>query len=618
MTDRQDSPFDDSDNDPDYSPSEVDEPMTSSSVEEENREPCKPKKRKREPLKWKRNVKKELVNTGQKYLSAGGITKRKKELQPPCTEKCRLKCSQNIDEESRLQIFNSYYKCGDKNTQRSFINSCITPIKERKYRNPKPGSKRCLNYSYNLRLDGKKVKVCKAFFKATLDLSNTAIATAIAKKTEVGIVLPDRRGSHNNHKKLDERLREGVISHINSFARIESHYCRKDNQREFIDGGLTISEMYRLYVEGCVQNGKPTVKSHMYAHIFNTNFNIGFFRPKKDLCVLCDEYEHATDKSLLSEKYNLHQLEKEISRKEKADDIQYSSLHKDANVVYCFDLQAVIPLPCGNVSSFYYKSKLNCFNFTVFNLVDKRGLCYLWHEGEARRGCNEISTCIYQLLINECLGKNVTFYSDNCGGQNKNRFMAVMYLYVIRKYDIQSINHKFLIVGHTQNEGDSMHACIESAKKRALLSGPLFTPQQISMLIKLAKKTGQPYLVKDLRFSDILDWKTLSDNFGSFTKNSDGEKVMWSNIKVLRVTKDDPDTLFYKETFNTNVFKKINVFLKTKNHTPVQAYLEAPKIPYKKKEDLLSLLKHIPIEYQDFFKNLKALKKGQNVKEDSD
>lgn len=376
--------------------------------------------------------------------------------------------------------------------------------------------------------------------------------------------------------------------------------------------------MYRLYLEDCQIKGNAAVKHSMYSHIFNTCFNIGFFRPKKDLCTLCDEYLHASDKSILQEKYDSHQLEKELSRKEKATDIELATSNKDTNAVYVFDLQAVIPLPCGNISSFYYKSKLNCLNFTAFDLINKAGICYLWHEGEARRGSNEISTCVYNLLINNCIGKNVTFYSDNCGGQNKNKFMAIMFIYVVRNYDVKSITHKFLIAGHSQNEGDSMHSCIESSKKRALLSGPLYTPQQVEMIIKLAKKQGKPYLVNNIKYTDILDWKTFSNNFGNFIKNTDGEKVYWSNIKMLRITKDDPNTIYYKNTFDTDTFKQINISKKNDDDILTSAYIDRPKITYKKKEDLLSLLKHVPIDHHDFFKNLKALKKGQKEYEDSE
>lgn len=54
-------------------------------------------------------------------------------------------------------------------------------------------------------------------------------------------------------------------------------------------------------------------------------------------------------------------------------------------MVALYDLEAVFQLPQGNASLFYYKSKLNAFNFTVADIKRKQGYCFLWHEGIANR-----------------------------------------------------------------------------------------------------------------------------------------------------------------------------------------------------------------------------------------
>lgn len=45
-----------------------------------------------------------------------------------------------------------------------------------------------------------------------------------------------------------------VKEHIDSFPRIESHYCRRDSQKQYLLPDLNISKMYRLYKHDfCVQ-----------------------------------------------------------------------------------------------------------------------------------------------------------------------------------------------------------------------------------------------------------------------------------------------------------------------------------------------------------------------------
>jgi hypothetical protein len=53
------------------------------------------------------------------------------------------------------------------------------------------------------------------------------------------------------------------------------------------------------------------------------------------------------------------------------------------------------------------------------------------------------------------------------------------------------ITHKFLITGHTQNEGDNVHSIIEKAVKRHLKGGAIceYVPAQYVSIIRGAKKT---------------------------------------------------------------------------------------------------------------------------------
>lgn len=190
----------------------------------------------------------------------------------------------------------------------------------------------------------------------------------------------------------------------------------------------------------------------------------------------CESYQNADEEAKadkLNEK-NIHESEKQQSRIEKSRDKKnaQSNLCK----VACFELQAVLPTPCGEISSFYYKSKLSTYNLSFFNMGSGTGHCYLWHEGLARRGSNEVGSCILHFLENNFAGEgNVILYSDNCAGQNKNKYIASVYSYAVSKYNFSSITHKFFIVGHSQNEVDSIHSVIEKEKKGSAIRSHIRT-----------------------------------------------------------------------------------------------------------------------------------------------
>lgn len=101
----------------------------------------------------------------------------------------------------------------------------------------------------------------------------------------------------------------------------------------------------------------------------------------------------------------------------------------------------------------------------VYHSIKK---CYFWHEGEGNWGADEIESCVLKFFAKELINYkgddslDLVFYSDNCCGQNKNKYIVGVYMYAIIKYDkLNSITHKFFVPGHTKNEGDSIPSVIE-------------------------------------------------------------------------------------------------------------------------------------------------------------
>lgn len=62
---------------------------------------------------------------------------------------------------------------------------------------------------------------------------------------------------------------------------MESHYCRETTKKMYLEEGLSVAKMYRLYLED--NQDKDVVSQQIYAIIFNYEFNLSFFKPKKDL-----------------------------------------------------------------------------------------------------------------------------------------------------------------------------------------------------------------------------------------------------------------------------------------------------------------------------------------------
>lgn len=283
--------------------------------------------------------------------------------------------------------------------------------------------------------NNERIRVCKLFFVDTLAISNKMIETVVRKKESDNDYdkTHDLRGKTAPGNKTPEEIVDKIKDHINSIPRVESHYCRAQSKKEYIDGIRSLTSIYNDYKEARENADEPFATLPVFRRIFETEFNISFFVPKKDQCDLCIKYTNTTedpefdeeDRKYLSlkDKYDEHLAEKILSREEKKGDKIGA---ENGNVVTAvYDLQAVLTCPRANSSTFYYKSKLNNYNLSVFNFGTKKADCYFWNEVEGNRGADEIGNCILKFLqkIDEeaTQPKDVIFFSDNCAGQQKNR-----------------------------------------------------------------------------------------------------------------------------------------------------------------------------------------------------
>ena len=99
---------------------------------------------------------------------------------------------------------------------------------------------------------------------------------------------------------------------------------------------------------------------------------------------------------------------------------------------------------------------------------------------------------------------------------------------------------------------------IEQAKKRT----SIFIPSQYDTIITMARKK-HPYIVVPLRFNQFYDLqKVAKENYRSFKQTTDGERVNWGKIKIIKIDqkkKKKKHTVMFKYSYNDDNYKKINV-----------------------------------------------------------
>lgn len=252
----------------------------------------KSRKRLRTPQTWKQNVRKEKRQRGEEYISS-----RNKTVPAKCIKQlkdcsnCIYRCSTMITPEEQQLIFQDFYSL-DKRAKTTFITSSCDICEPERRRKGKhnENSRKKATYKYFFKVKERKIQVCKKYFLATLAVSQKTVYIAMQNRNATtNIPFSIKHGKHEK-KRIPGDMLELVKRHISSFPRVESHYCRQDSQREYLEGSLTIAKMYQLYEEynNMASEGMPPVKLSQYRYIFCNNFNIHFNKPKKDRCSVCE------------------------------------------------------------------------------------------------------------------------------------------------------------------------------------------------------------------------------------------------------------------------------------------------------------------------------------------
>ena len=343
--------------------------------------------------------------------------------------------------------------------------------------------------------------------------------------------------------------------------------------------------------------------SQCIARFFCTEFNLSFYRPKKDQCNACEIFKNRTadEKEQLKESHENHMKQKQVAQDEKKKDREKMANSSGTTITATFDLQSVLQLPSGSASLLYYKRKLILHNCTVYE-DSKRAFCFVWLETDGRRGSSEIGTFLYRYLSGlPATVKEVILYSDSCTGQNRNQFITAVLLHAVQVLHIDVIEQKFLVPGHTQMECDSMHSAIEHAQRYQ----KTYVPNDWLNVMKSARRR-HPYQTEQLSFGDFYDLRALAKDLLSNRKtNSSGKSVNWMEIRCIRVSKASPGVVFYKTDFSEPEYSRIQ---QGPCPSTVLQPLYETQLPISKlkKQDLLSLCSScvIPSLYHDFYRAL--------------
>lgn len=333
----------------------------------------------------------------------------------------------------------------------------------------------------------------------------------------------------------------------------ESHYSRNKNpDKLYMSLEYNIASLFEEFARKRTEEGKTPISCDKFRRIFTEEYNISFKGPKSDTCSTCDENEikistakKSGNQELLKEleaSKDLHLRKAEAARNILKNAVEEAKTISKKIHVITFDLQQALPTPKLTTGPCFYKKKLWCYNFSIHCCNEpEHGYFYLWNESVAKRGSDEIASCLLKYFETlDIRGEILYAVSDNCGGQNKNWTIVALWLHLLAQKRFSKIIHVFPEVGHTMLPSDRDFARVEKAARKQTA---VYSPKQWENILKTAQKQ-RPFQVTVMTKEDFFLFSELRKDF------KQPQDVGISSAVKLEFRCEDPLQIFVYKSYN--------------------------------------------------------------------
>nr|CAH7745929.1 unnamed protein product [Callosobruchus chinensis] len=509
---------------------------------------------------------------------------------------------ETITELDRKSVFTHFWKLSSWEAKRVYVASLVPYIypPNRRKTSTHEDSRKQKSFKYFLSIarenETLKKHVCKKMFINTLGIGEKSVRTWVlnSKNTKTPTPPPEGNPSLGTDRQISVR------AFLESLPKIESHYCRSSTKKLYLEPiWNSYRHVFKVFCETQVQEGKIACSWRTFLKIFKS-MNLEIYSPKKDQCNYCMMFRSGNLENSL---YEAHISRKNQAREEKENDKASCTECSDSEkiCIYTVDLQAVLLCPILQATAIYFKTKLKVHNWTFFNLNDKDVSCFLWHEANGGLESNVFCSIMRRFLLSEIQKQNpkkIILWSDGCGYQNRNTKLSNCLLELSMEQNI-TIEQKYLEVGHTQMEVDSIHSTIERKLDRRR---DVCLPADYVNIIKSARENPSQYNVVPLTYTDFYSYDS-----GLYTCIRPGSKAGDACVNDICALQYLPEgNIRYKLKFSdmwNDLPRRPNRKMYPKEHPPL--YTSPCAIELSKFIHLQELKLLMVSDYQSFYDNLR-------------
>jgi len=208
-----------------------------------------------------------------------------------------------------------------------------------------------------------------------------------------------------------------------------------------------------------------------------------------------------------------------------------------------FDMEKTLPLPRIHTNVIFYKRQIWLYNLGIHSGKTSEGFFYVWPEGMAGRGAQEVAACLMKHIKNRLDNdvKCLKLWSDSCGGQNRNIKIVLMMRHVLSQHSsLECIIFRYRVSGHSYLPNDSEFGDVECALKS---QQSLFTVDEYCDVMKNCRRK-KPFVVTKMEKTDFLSSAQLEKSVTNRKKDVSGNPINWLNFRQVKLLKEEPDHIY--------------------------------------------------------------------------
>lgn len=529
--------------------------------------------------------------------------------------RCPKRCFEQFDEAERALIFDSLYKLDSKNEQDLHLQRMIEKhdVKQRRPRKGNESKQYDSSFKYYVLLQGKKIQVCRNAFFRLYDVTDKKIRR-IRNLLKAGETPRDMRGKKSPSNKKTPDVLKLIHDHIESFPVKKTHYAAKEYL--YLSSELTVNKMYELFKERFPSVG---VKYEFYLKYFNENFTLKFGKPQIDTCAYCEERQvklkspHINEnaKRVATAELMVHRRRAKQFHKALQDTTKMSE-NNEKVVGLVFDFMQNIELPKIPVQDVFYLRQLTVQVFCVYNTKTKLSHYYVYHEGKAHKGSNDVTSFLMDYISTlPSQVEELHLFSDNCWGQNKNHTLSKVCLALCDLGRFKVVKQFYPLRGHSYNPCDRSFSMIKRPIRK---QDRIYTPKEICELIVNSSKKSPctVTLVETDLITDYSKWwptvykKTAVSNETKTLPRQEKQHFVISKFYYFQYSYLEKGTVKASMHIRTGDFQTLHTFNLQKGLCLALPDTKAyPRgfVPIKRKKivDLRKLYSYIPNEHIQFY-----------------